>query len=357
MFDDQPSYLGGLTTQLQDSMNGIQYGRSDVNEKGQYVPNDAASGRVYREMHTKTSQPQPRPEPQRPSPKDSAAIVYATINKHIKSLRERSKPMDFFGLTMPSALVETTPKLEDWIASAEALEMALQNNVPLIEQVKMPELSVARLALEFIQPDTVRMSSISQIERVQQLLAHLRDQAQANNIEVQPVNNTPKFSIILSDITRQASKGANRPRTKVGPFSVPQDFMKAFPNLTPQTIQASLQSLMQQIQSGEELVVDPKILGVTIPILFYTTGKYTNNPQELMQMAMSYSANSNIPNANGIVSNVQNNAVNPNALQNNFVNPNTNNQQQEDNFFSSTGGKIAMAAVGATVLYSIFNRD
>lgn len=299
MFDNEPSYLGGLTTQLQDSMQGIQYGRSDVNPNGKYVPNDSASGKVYTEVPKKgKARPLPNKEDlarqQVNVQQANAGDPFAIVQMHVDKLSNESKPIDFFGLTMPSGLVDSTPDLSNWIASLELLESKLQKGLSLSEQLKDPKISVARLALEFIQPGTVKMDIPSQIERTQQLLNHLRDQAKDDpNIILVPKKVT--FTDVVAKSTMWARDNIKHPRTRVGQFSVPQFLIKQDKAgmFSQQSLEALFNALQAQIQAGEDLVVPEESLKVIIPIVAFSKGMYPQNPQQLKQMVITMSRTQN----------------------------------------------------------------
>ena len=290
MFDNEPSYLGGLTTQLQDSMQGIQYGRSDINPDGRYVPNNSAKGTVYREMPKKgkakivpNEQDFARQRANEEQAKSGDPL--AVVQMHVDRLSNDSKPTEFFGLTMPSGLVDSTPQINTWISSLEQLEEALQQNVPLSDQLKNPNLSVARLALEFIQPGTARMDSPSQIQRTQQLLKHLRDQAQKDpNIAPAPKKTT--FTNVIVKSTSWARDNIKHPRTRVGQFSVPQFLIKQDKTgmFTEQSLNALFNALKSQLATGEELSIPEESLKVIIPIVAFSNGSYPQNIQQLQYM-------------------------------------------------------------------------
>ena len=302
MFDNEPSYLGGLTTQLQDSMQGIQYGRSDVNPNGKYVPNDSASGKVYTEVPKKgKARPLPNKEDlarqQVNAQQANSGDPFAIVQMHVDKLSNESKPIDFFGLTMPGGLIDSTPDLSDWIASLELLESKLQKGLPLSEQLKDPKISVARLALEFIQPGTVKMDAPSQIERTQQLLRHLRNQAKDDpNIILVPKKAT--FADVVTKSTVWARDNIKHPRTRVGQFSVPQFLIKQDKAgmFSQQSLDALFNALQAQIQAGEDLVVPEESLKVIIPIVAFSKGTYPQNSQQLKQMVSTMSRTQNTQN-------------------------------------------------------------
>lgn len=158
MFNEQPSYLGGMTTVMQDSMNGVQYGRENVND-GRYVPNQGAQGTVYRE------------KPKMKESNQTVSPIQPLVEKYTKGF----EPVEFHKLKVPSSLVQWKPTPKEWLQSLDKYEFGLQSGVEP-KQLLQGEASFGPIVLEIIQPGTWGLDAPTQITRVQKLKQHFMEQ-------------------------------------------------------------------------------------------------------------------------------------------------------------------------------------
>jgi hypothetical protein len=158
MFNEQPSYLGGMTTVMQDSMNGVQYGRENVND-GRYVPNQGAQGTVYRE------------QPKMQQTNQTVSPILPLVEKYTKGF----EPVEFHKLKVPSSLVQWKPTPKEWLIVLEKYESGLQGGVDP-KYLLQGEASFGPIVLEIIQPGTWGLDAPTQITRVQKLKQHFMEQ-------------------------------------------------------------------------------------------------------------------------------------------------------------------------------------
>jgi len=258
MFDNDISYLGGMTTVLQDSMNGHQYGRELVND-GSIIPNDAISGRVHQTMpqmqpaHSSFQQGMGKGK-MREVPADEDETTKA-IKKQMLDFKMNSRPINFFGLQMPQSLVAKFPNVQTWISSLQAYEANTLRNQTTGQIIKgTPTSSLAVFALELVQPDTYKTDIPTRVSRAQQLRQHIQDNIKAASEQTNASNQSNDSNVSNQSNTSNQSNASNQNNTSNHIFEAIQDTNLQKPN----------ESLSTQIMNFASSTSGKVVIGLTV---------------------------------------------------------------------------------------------
>ena len=107
------------------------------------------------------------------------------LQSHLDKLK-KDKIVTFYQLNLPISLVESTPHPAQWVKSLQTYIVLAEKNASLTDYLRDPNVSVALLSLELIQPGTIFMDAPSKIQRAQQMMSVFQAAQQNDQQKPQP---------------------------------------------------------------------------------------------------------------------------------------------------------------------------